>query len=92
MTDQETFLAVRGVVTTLLGIEDRAETLEPSTPLFGSIPELDSMAVLELISELEVRFGIEVHEEEVTGDVFDTLGNLTDYVESKREERDASVA
>lgn len=89
MTDQDTFLAVRDVVTTLLGIEDRAETLQPSTPLFGSIPELDSMAVLELISELEVRFGIEVQEEEVTGDVFDTLGSLTDYVDSKRKERDA---
>lgn len=89
MTDQDTFVAVRDVVTTLLGIEDRAATLQPSTPLFGSIPELDSMAVLELISELEVRFGIEVREEEVTGDVFDTLGSLTDYVESKREERDA---
>lgn len=92
MTNQATFLEVRDVVTSLLGIQDRADTLRPSTPLFGSIPELDSMAVLELISELEVRFGIEVHEEEVTGEVFETLGSLTDYVDRKRTERDASIA
>lgn len=84
MVDQQTFVEVREVVTTQLGIEDRADQLQPSTPLFGSIPELDSMAVLELISELEQRFGIEVQEDEITGDVFDTLGNLTEYVQSKR--------
>lgn len=85
----ETFLEVREVVTVLLGIEDRTETLQPSTPLFGSIPELDSMAVLELISELEVRFGIEIEQEEMTGEVFETLASLTDYVEGKQDERDA---
>lgn len=92
MTNQETFVEVRDALTTLLGIQDRADTLEPDTPLFGGIPELDSMAVLELISELEVRFGIEVEEDEVTGEVFDTLGTLTGYVERKRRERDSSVA
>lgn len=84
MSDQQTFLEVRNVVTSLLGIEDRADSLQPATPLFGGIPELDSMAVLELISELETRFGIEVEEDEVTGDVFDTFGTLTAYVESKQ--------
>lgn len=74
---------VISVVTSVLGIEDRASTLDATTPLLGSLPELDSMAVLEVISALDERFGISIDDDEVTGDVFDTIGSLTKFVESK---------
>ena len=66
-----------------LGIERRADTLEADTPLFGALPELDSMAVLELIVDLEGRFGITVEDEDVTAEVFETLASLTEFVRSK---------
>jgi acyl carrier protein len=75
--------AVKAVVIETLGVEDRADALDASTPLFGSLPELDSMAVLELVLELEQRFGISIDGEDVTADVFETLGSLTAFVESK---------
>jgi acyl carrier protein len=74
---------VKAVVVETLGLEDRADTLDATTPLLGSLPELDSMAVLELVVELEQRFGIVVEGEDVTAEVFETLGTLTAFVDDK---------
>lgn len=83
MDDTKTFDAVRDVLVETLGIEDRAITLEPSTTLFGGLPELDSMAVVEVVCALEVRFGFEIDDTELTGEVFETLGSLTRFVAEK---------
>jgi acyl carrier protein len=57
--------------------------MHAGTELLGSVPELDSMAVLELVYALEERFEIEVDGDEVTGDVFETLGSLATFVEAQ---------
>ena len=49
----------------------------------GSLPELDSIAVMELVLALEERFGITVEGEDVTADVFETLASLTAFVDAK---------
>jgi acyl carrier protein len=76
--------AVKAVVVETLGVEDRADSLDASTPLFGHLPELDSMAVLELVLELEQRFGISIDGEDVTAEVFETLGSLAAFVDGKQ--------
>jgi acyl carrier protein len=73
---------VRAAVIETLAIEHRAESLDAATPL-ASIPELDSMAVLELIVELERRFGITVDDEDVNAEVFDTIGSLAAFVDAR---------
>jgi acyl carrier protein len=75
---------VRSVVAATLGVEDRAAAWDAATPLLGAQPELDSMAVAELIAALEERFGLEVDDADVTGEVFETLGSLTEFVERER--------
>lgn len=75
---------VKAVVVETLNVEDRADAIDASTPLLGSLPELDSMAVLELVYALEQRFGIEVDGEDVSADVFETLATLTEFVDAKR--------
>jgi acyl carrier protein len=79
-----TLEAVKAVIVKTLGIEDRAGTLNASTPLFGSMPELDSFAVVGLASSLEERFGFEIDGSEFTGEIFETIGTLAVFVESKR--------
>jgi len=74
---------VKDVLVKTLGVEDRAATIDASTPLLGSLPELDSMAVLELVAALEQRFGITVDDDDVTAEVFETLGSLTAFVQEK---------
>jgi acyl carrier protein len=74
---------VKAVVAKTLRIEDRAAGWTESTALFGGLPELDSMAVLELVMALEKRFGLTIDPNDVTGEVFGTLGSLAAFVESK---------
>jgi acyl carrier protein len=71
---------VKAALVETLGIEDRAESIDAATPLLGALPELDSLAVLELIVELERRFGITVDGDDVTADAFATLASLTEFV------------
>lgn len=75
---------VKAAVVETLGIENRAETIDATTPLLGALPELDSLAVLELVVELERRFGITVEDEELSADAFATLGALTEFVSEHR--------
>jgi acyl carrier protein len=76
--------AVKAVVVETLEVQDRADQIDADTPLLGSLPELDSMAVLELVHALEERFGIEVDGEDVSAEVFETLASLTAFVSAKR--------
>ena len=77
-----TLASVTQVVLTTLGIEGRA--VDASTPLLGGLPELDSMAVVELVAALEQRFDLTITDDEITGAVFETLGSLADFVAAKR--------
>jgi acyl carrier protein len=75
---------VKAVVVETLGVDPQAaETLDAGTPLLGSLPELDSMAVLELVLALEDRFGISIDGEDVTAEMFETLGTLTAFVDDR---------
>lgn len=76
--------AVIEVLVSTLGIEEQAASMNVSTPLFGELPELDSLGVVELTVALESRFGMVVDDEDITGDVFETVGSLADFVASRR--------
>ena len=64
----------------VLGLNGRAQHFSAETPLLGSVPELDSMAVLAVIQEIELRFEIEVPDDEVDGSSFETVGTVVDFV------------
>jgi acyl carrier protein len=75
---------VRAVLRDVLSIDaKRAEAFHRDTPLFGSLPELDSMAVAGLLTELEDRLGIIIDDDDVDGDLLATFGSLTDYAVRK---------
>ena len=81
---QDTLDRVKVVLVKTLGIQDRADTLEASTELFGSMPELDSMAVVALAANLEREFEFEIDDEDFTGEVFETIGTLAEFVEQHK--------
>lgn len=74
---------VKAVVVVTLDLEDQAVDLGPETRLYGNLPELDSLTVVKLIVALQKRFGIEIEIGEIASDIFDTLGRLAAFVESK---------
>lgn len=81
MTVEDT---VRAVLRDVLAIEqDRVDAFERDTPLFGALPELDSMAVAGLLTEMEDRLGILIEDDDIDGETFETFGTLVDFAESK---------
>jgi acyl carrier protein len=76
--------AVRAVLRDVLGIEAaRAAAFTEATPLFGSLPELDSMAVAGLLTELEDRLGIVIDDDEVDGEMLESFGSLLRFARNK---------
>jgi acyl carrier protein len=67
----------------ILSLNGRAAGFTSDTPLLGAIPELDSMAVVALITSLEERFGFAVDDDEIEGSTFATVGALVDFVAGK---------
>ena len=57
--------------------------LSRDTGLFGNLPELDSMAVATVLTALEDRFHILIDDDEVSGELFETIGSLADFIAGK---------
>jgi len=67
----------------ILSLNGRSADFSANTSLLGAIPELDSMAVVALITGLEERFGFMVDDDEIEGSTFATVGTLIEFVEGK---------
>ena len=66
--------------------QERADAFEADTPLFGALPELDSMAVATLLTEIEDRFDIVIDDDEVDGEMLETFGALLAFIEAKTDQ------
>ncbi|MFN4222124.1 MAG: acyl carrier protein, partial [Novosphingobium meiothermophilum] len=66
---------------------ERVAGFDASTGLFGDLPELDSMAVAGLLTEIEDRLDIVIEDDEVDGELLETFGNLTAFLEAKLAQR-----
>lgn len=75
---------VATVLVEALDLDRPASSFDASTPLFGSLPELDSMAVVGLVAAVEDHFSITIDEDEVTAESFETIGSLAALVDSKK--------
>ena len=74
---------VKSVLGRTLQIAGRVERMDAATPLLGAVAELDSMAVVSVITALEEHFGITVADDEVGASTFQTLGSLASFIERK---------
>jgi acyl carrier protein len=75
--------SVLRVLDEVLSLGGRGLTFTPATHLLGAIPELDSMAVVTLVTTLEERFGVLIDDDDIDGDTFSTVGSLIDFMTSK---------
>ena len=67
----------------VLSLDGRSAAFTRDTHLLGAIPELDSMAVVSLLTALEDRLGIAVDDDDIDGSVFATVGTLVDFVSTR---------
>lgn len=74
---------INEVLTEVLQLGDRGNKFVPSSPLLGAVPEFDSMAVVAVITALEDNYGIVIDDDEITADVFETVGDILNFVNAK---------
>ena len=74
---------IKRILGSALQLGNRANQLTRSTPLLGGIPEFDSMAVITVMTMIEDEFGISVGDDEISGETFETVGSLADFVAQK---------
>lgn len=74
---------VKDALVGALQIQAGTESWSRETPLLGHIPELDSMAVVAVLTNIEEEFDIEIEDDEISAEVFENLGSLTDFVAGK---------
>lgn len=74
---------VKNILTQTLQLGPRADALTEASPLLGALPELDSMAVVGILTALEEHYGFSVEDDEISADTFTTLGSLVAFVQGK---------
>jgi len=65
------------------GMMHAAKEISSTTPILGKGLGLDSIEALKLITEIEAEFGILVDDEELTVNLFENIGTLTENVMKK---------
>lgn len=71
------------VLDTVLVLEDAVGNVDRNTALVGNLPGFDSHSVVALMLELEDEFGITFEDDEVSAELFETVGTLADFVAEK---------
>lgn len=75
---------VRSILSDILGLSaEQVAAMDDDTELFGALPELDSMAVAGLLTEMEDRLDIMIDDDDVDGDLFATFGSLVEFARAK---------
>ncbi|CAM4028026.1 Acyl carrier protein [Novosphingobium lubricantis] len=75
---------LRAILKDVLGLSaERVAAFDADTGLFGDLPELDSMAVAGLLTEIEDRLDIVIEDDEIDGELLESYGNLLSFLEDK---------
>ena len=75
---------LRQILAEVLGLSaEQVASFGDETGLFGHLPELDSMSVAGLLTEMEDRFGFIIEDDEVDGELLETYGSLLEFARRK---------
>ena len=82
--------ATKNIINQLKTVLDEALFLNGRTKqwgdqmsLLGNVPELDSMAVMNVVSAVEIKFGIFVEDDDINAEVFATIESLAIFIDQK---------
>ena len=78
---------LRSILSDVLALKPgQADEFTLESGLFGHLPELDSMAVAGLLTEMEDRLGIVIDDDEIDGELLESYGSLLAFAQAKRGE------
>ena len=66
-----------------LQMGDKADALTADSQIAGALPWFDSLAIVNLITALEEQYGLEIDDDEINGELFETVGSLANFVAAK---------
>lgn len=75
---------LRAILHDALQLGDEALDFTVDTPLLGVLPQLDSMGVLAVLTALEQKLGLQLHDDEIDASLFETFGSLLEFVSQHR--------
>ncbi|MDE2887890.1 MAG: acyl carrier protein [Gemmatimonadota bacterium] len=88
---QEVKRRVKKAIVDALGLQIDPHAIPDDEVIFGGGMGADSTAALEVVFEIEEAFGIEVDDEELRVDLFDSVSSLTNYVQRRLDVDDRNV-
>ena len=74
---------LRAILHDALQLGDEVQHFNAQTPLLGSLPQLDSMGVLAVLTALDQQLGLHIHDDEIDASLFETFGTLTAFVRAR---------
>ena len=89
-SDQIT-IETKKILAEVLGLNERVNSIEQDTILLGNIPELDSVAVVAILLEIEKRFSMTIKDDEISARTFETFGNLVDFIPKKLSKQSIAI-
>ncbi len=84
MATATTLATVKHLVADVLSLPNQGEDLSESSLLLGSIPEFDSMSIVSVIAAIEESFEIQIPDDELSAEAFESVGALADFVEQMK--------
>lgn len=76
-------LRVKRLIVKALDLQVKPEEIPDDEAIFGGGLGLDSIATLEIVFAMEDEFGLEVEDDELQADLFDSVEALSKYVKRK---------
>jgi acyl carrier protein len=74
---------VKDLLQHALHLGEKVTSFNGSTPLLGSLPELDSIGVVNIVTMIEDQLGCSIGDDEINAEVFETFGSLVSFIENK---------
>ncbi|MBX9894631.1 MAG: acyl carrier protein [Nitrosomonas sp.] len=84
-------IETKKILAEVLGLNERVNSIEQDTILLGNIPELDSVAVVAILLEIEKRFSMTIKDDEISARTFETFGNLVDFISKKLSKQSIAI-
>lgn len=79
----DTLEITKDILRTCLQLGSRADSLTRESPLMGSFPEFNSLSIVSIVSGIEEQTGCSISDQEITAELFETVGSLASFIESK---------
>ena len=77
------FEIARELLREIMQLDSQADQLTPETALMGDFAEFNSLTIVGLMTGIEEQTGCEIEDDEITEEIFYTVGSLSKFIESK---------